>query len=209
MLPSQHFDSLLQPGAESDCNNTGCFDRAARRGADRQDSRQKAAVCCAGKAGTSKGGNPSKELIVRSYTRAPRDINAHCYCSDQKEFLSWWDDFPHDGVTSSPWAFCFIPVTRRFPAFLADAHCCFDKFKVAEALPSFYRCRDTQRVYFSHRKHHRFPYFYCSPGSIGKLKHPAGLYIKKRDCCFLSASSLTVCQWMLTAACYWRDQGCL
>lgn len=117
MLPSQHFDSLLQPGAESGCNNTGCFNRAARRGADRQDSRQKAAVCCAGKAGTSKGGNPSKELIVRSYPRAPSDINAHCHYSNQKEFLSWWDDFPHDGVTSSPRAFCFIPVTLRFPVF--------------------------------------------------------------------------------------------
>lgn len=42
MLPPQHFDSLLQPGAESDCNNTGCFNSEAHRGADRQDSSQKA-----------------------------------------------------------------------------------------------------------------------------------------------------------------------
>lgn len=42
MLPPQHFDSLLQPGAESACNNTGCYNREAHRGADREDSSQKA-----------------------------------------------------------------------------------------------------------------------------------------------------------------------
>lgn len=32
MLPSQHFDSLLQPGAESDYNNTGCFNVGEQTG---------------------------------------------------------------------------------------------------------------------------------------------------------------------------------
>lgn len=82
MLPPQHFDSLPQPGAESDCDNTGCFNREAHRGADTQGSRQKASCLLYGQGRHFKEqGNLFKEVIVRSCTRIPSDINAHCQYS--------------------------------------------------------------------------------------------------------------------------------
>lgn len=43
---------------------------------------RKQAVCCAGRADTSNSKEIFfKEVLVRSYTRVPCDVNAHCYYS--------------------------------------------------------------------------------------------------------------------------------
>lgn len=72
----------------------------------------------------------------------------------------------------------FHPSYLHIPCFSGPAALTGSKWQ-SRYEPSFYRSRDTQRVYFCPRKHHRFPHF-CSCPSLSESSNIQQDYVERR-----------------------------